>query len=70
MSRTFQPKTRPYEKPSCASYIEQLYKLKLDLDTAKTFNEQLKKEAVFLRWSVAFALGLGFVVGALARGHI
>lgn len=70
MNRSFQPRTRPYEKPSCDSYIEQLYQLKLNLDTAQTSNEQLKKEAVFLRWSVAFALGIGFVVGVLTKGHL
>lgn len=69
MSRSFQPKT-PIIKASCDSYIEQLYKLKSDLDTTKTANEQLKKEAVFLRWSIAIALGLGFVVGVLTKGHL
>lgn len=54
----------------CKGYIQQIRRLELELDTVKTFNEQFKKETIFLRWSIAFALGIGFIVGALARGHI
>lgn len=66
MSRSFQPK----KSPSCKSYIDQIYKLKRDLEIEKLFSEQFKKETILLRWSIAFALGIGFIVGALARGHI
>lgn len=66
MSRSFQPK----KSPSCKSYIDQIYKLKRDLEIEKLFSKQFKKETIFLRWSIAFALGIGFIVGALARGHI
>lgn len=66
MSRTFQPK----KSPSCQSYIDQIYKLKRDLDKVKTFNEQFKKETIFLRWSIAFALGIGFIVGVITKGHL
>jgi choline-glycine betaine transporter len=66
MSHTFQPK----KSPSCKSYVDQIYKLKRDLDAVKTFNEQFKKETIFLRWSIAFALGIGFIVGVITKGHL
>lgn len=66
MSRSFQPK----KSPSCKSYIDQIYKLKRDLEIEKLFSEQFKKETIFLRWSIAFALGIGFVVGVLTKGHL
>lgn len=73
MSRTFQPKT-PIIKTSCDSYIRTISELSHQLeDLEKLYQAQKehhKQEVFFLRGAIAIALGLGFVVGVLTKGHL
>lgn len=73
MSRTFQPKT-PIIKTSCDSYIRTIEGLRCRLEDLETLyhaqKDHHKQEAFFLRGAIAIALGLGFVVGVLTKGHL
>lgn len=73
MSRSFQPKT-PIIKTSCDSYIRTISDLRYQLEGLETLNQEQKEhhkqEVFFLRGAIAIALGLGFVVGVLTKGHL
>lgn len=66
MSRSFQPKN---QSRSCDSYINTIADLRNNIKQLEVLHEvseeNYKQEAAFLRWTIAVALGLGFVIGVI-----
>lgn len=66
MSRSFQPKNQPR---SCESYINTIADLRAKIQRMEVLHEVsdeiYKQELLFLRWTIAVSLGLGFVIGVI-----
>lgn len=66
MSRSFQPEPQHI---SCESYINTIANLRNNIKRLEVLHEvneeNYKQEAAFLRWTIAVALGLGFVIGVI-----
>ena len=66
MSRTFQPKP---QHRSCESYINTIADLRNKIKRLEVLHEvneeNYKQETTFLRWTIAVALGLGFIIGVI-----
>ena len=66
MSRSFQHKNQPRSSESCINTIADLRIKIKHLEVLREVNEEnYKHETAFLRWTIAVAFGLGFVIGVI-----